>query len=358
MTPAEFKAKWLLRFADNDTFEINEADLREFSSDLRDTFTDKAQAVAAALAALGRGLKGPFVAGTNTLVKAGEWWLSPAGIFEARRDVAQANALPAEGTIWKLIVRFGEPLTAEVLLGLLDNSAAGNWTLAAGKVKFNHTAPIPRLQLDTELQGTLGPVSFDNAATGEHTLGSQYLYGTPQEPWIFITTYLSNDIRVVSFRSRNLKYVRISLADTDATVFAGDPRQLPAAGFTLLAAVAYTFYAEEITPGVAKFLVLNPGGLSQAGGGVALPAGTALDFSQDAEYPFLASGSFTVNVAGRVAGKVVSLTLGAAATMPALDPSIFILPPSGGAYVAGKEHRLMFQVMRDLRILYTVTPLS
>ncbi|OUJ64256.1 hypothetical protein BXP70_29365, partial [Hymenobacter crusticola] len=34
MTPDEFKSKYNLRFADNDTFNIAEQDLREFNADL------------------------------------------------------------------------------------------------------------------------------------------------------------------------------------------------------------------------------------------------------------------------------------------------------------------------------------
>lgn len=86
--------------------------------------------------------------------------------------------------------------------------------------------------------------------------------------------------------------------------------------------------------------------------------GTELSFVTEAVYPFIGSGAWTVNVAGRRAGVVTTVTLGASATNPVLDPAVFVLPPAGGQFVAGKEHLLMFLVTGDLRIVYTVTPLS
>jgi hypothetical protein len=75
-------------------------------------------------------------------------------------------------------------------------------------------------------------------------------------------------------------------------------------------------------------------------------------------FPFVASGSWDVDPAGRVAGVTVAVTLGAGVAMPPLDPGIFILPPTGGTYTAGKQHLIMFCVSGDLRVIYTITPLA
>ena len=87
-------------------------------------------------------------------------------------------------------------------------------------------------------------------------------------------------------------------------------------------------------------------------------SGTVVRFATSTVYPYLTSGTWGVDIAGRRAGVVATVTLGAGVTHPALDPAIFILPPTGGQFRAGKEHLVMFMVTADLRIVYTVTPLS
>jgi hypothetical protein len=95
------------------------------------------------------------------------------------------------------------------------------------------------------------------------------------------------------------------------------------------------------------------------GAGVAaLLGGTGVDLTQHTSYAFT-SGTFTVETTNRVAGVVSTITVASGVTLPAaFSAAPFVLPPSAGADDPTKERVVMLQVLRDLRILTTITPLS
>lgn len=342
MIPAALKAKWLLRFADNDTFNIDEADLREFTADLKDTFTDNPQAIAAVLATLGRGLKGPFVVDAATGVKTGEWWLTATGIYAAARDMT-ANAAPVAGPNWQVVVLFSS------LAPNLQHALAG----ATAPGADNPFATRRELGLIGRAETVVAEpryLYFRSAAGAD--LAAVDLFPALNFDGFQLDSY-EGDFQILTDERKGLVLNFLTGIPTFTNDEGAIRLRTPAGAGKTERNLTLAFTA------AGKFTVNGvPVLLEGQASGIALPDSTVVVFSQDAEYPFIASGSFTVQVAGRAPGKVVSLTLGASATLPALDGSIFILPPSGGAIVAGKEHRLMFQVMRDLRILYTITPLS
>lgn len=89
--------------------------------------------------------------------------------------------------------------------------------------------------------------------------------------------------------------------------------------------------------------------------GVATPSGTVLAFTQDAEYSPIYSGTFTVNPAGARVGTTVFVELGAAASAPSLDASVFEL--AGGAYASGKRNEYGFRVAASGKIHYVINQL-
>ncbi|HEX8658450.1 MAG TPA: hypothetical protein VF690_12980 [Hymenobacter sp.] len=88
------------------------------------------------------------------------------------------------------------------------------------------------------------------------------------------------------------------------------------------------------------------------------PTGTAISFTANALFQF-ASGSFTVNTTGRVAGATVEVTLAAGATKPAaLSSAPFVIAPSASTDDTTKERHIIMHVIKDLRILTSITALS
>lgn len=93
LTPAAFQAKWNQRFADNDTFTIDEQDLREFTADQLRTFVARAEQLGKTLVELVLPMT----------VVAGQWYVTTTGIWEARKDF-QASAAPVAGPNWRVVL--------------------------------------------------------------------------------------------------------------------------------------------------------------------------------------------------------------------------------------------------------------
>lgn len=88
------------------------------------------------------------------------------------------------------------------------------------------------------------------------------------------------------------------------------------------------------------------------GCGDVLGTGTVLSFLQNAQYGPLASGTYTLDTAGKVLGTTVTAFLSSNATEMAM-PAGFQL--DGGGFVAGKTNRYMFHVERDGLIHYVIS---
>ncbi|HET9504172.1 MAG TPA: hypothetical protein VFO93_11570 [Hymenobacter sp.] len=84
-------------------------------------------------------------------------------------------------------------------------------------------------------------------------------------------------------------------------------------------------------------------------------SGSVVRFTKDADYPPIASGTFTVDVTGAQRGAVVFAELGASATPPELNPDTFEL--EGGAYEAGKRLSYAFRVASTGKIRYLISRL-
>lgn len=300
LTAAEFLAKYHALFADNQFENIREGTFRTFFDDLESTF------------ALKRNIT------TNSI---------RGGLYRVPNLDALA-AIPAEMRIVEM------------------QAVALNGVSAAAALQ-GATAPAVYFQLRRNSAGLITALLDERPETIQTTKATWVqVSGEAQER---VQSYPAFVLRPLYQRGDPLKYT-FATGETrlfEARIQSTGPENPQPTG-------------EENDPNYVPLAPLR-GGTEAAAATIVLPAGANLAFNHvesTAEYPFLASGSFSVNVAGRRAGNVVSITLGAAAHLPALDGNIFILPPSAGSYVAGKEHRLMFQVMRDLRILYTITPLS
>lgn len=116
MTISEYQDKWNRRFADNDQFLIDEADLREFKD-------DTAQLLAAS-GGQGQGITELLV---PMAVTAGAWYVTPLGLWEARSSF-NAAAAPFSGPNWRRLVNFSPTITAA---SILDASPAGRSLLTA-----------------------------------------------------------------------------------------------------------------------------------------------------------------------------------------------------------------------------------
>jgi len=93
-------------------------------------------------------------------------------------------------------------------------------------------------------------------------------------------------------------------------------------------------------------------------GAVAVPVGTAVTLTQNTSYHF-SSGTFTVDPNGRVVGAVARLVVAAGVALPAaLSAAPFLIPPSSAMGEMASERLVTLEVLRDLRILTTITPLS
>jgi hypothetical protein len=96
----------------------------------------------------------------------------------------------------------------------------------------------------------------------------------------------------------------------------------------------------------------------QVVGAVAVPADTAVVLTQNTSYHF-SSGPFAVDPNGRVVGAVATVLVAAGVVLPAsLSSAPFVLPPASGDNDLTKERLVRLEVLRDLRILTNITPLS
>jgi hypothetical protein len=116
MTITEFKTKWDDRFANNESFEITAADLREFKDDLADLLL--------ATGGQGQGLTELVL---PAAVAQGGWYLTPTGIWEARSSF-NAAAAPIAGPNWRRLANFNPTITAALIS---DASPAGRAMLTA-----------------------------------------------------------------------------------------------------------------------------------------------------------------------------------------------------------------------------------
>jgi hypothetical protein len=116
MTINEFILKWNVRFATNDSFEIDEADLREFKDDIAQLI----QAGASGTPPLSElALPQPVIGGSLYLTSSAIW---------AARSSFNAVAAPQPGPNWRLVVDFQRTLTAA---SITDASPAGRSMLTA-----------------------------------------------------------------------------------------------------------------------------------------------------------------------------------------------------------------------------------
>ncbi|MGV3540688.1 MAG: hypothetical protein ACO1OQ_12820 [Rufibacter sp.] len=103
-TPADFISKWNTRFGNNDLFDIEEADLREFAADIKDSFSH--------ITAGGK-FKGLYVDGAK---EADTYWLYLSGsTYKLARTKAAftSAAAPVAGPWWELVPMGGS--SAEIL---------------------------------------------------------------------------------------------------------------------------------------------------------------------------------------------------------------------------------------------------
>jgi hypothetical protein len=84
-------------------------------------------------------------------------------------------------------------------------------------------------------------------------------------------------------------------------------------------------------------------------------SGTVVSFQANREYQLLTSGTFTVDTASKVVGRVVTIYLGPSCTAPTLDPAQFQVK---GAFVAGKNNEYMFKVGANGFIQCAITQLD
>lgn len=82
---------------------------------------------------------------------------------------------------------------------------------------------------------------------------------------------------------------------------------------------------------------------------------TVVNFRGNLEYLPLSSGTFTVDVTGKVVGRVATAYLGPSCTAPVLDPGQFQVK---GAFVAGKTNEYMFKVGANGFIQCAITQLD
>ncbi|TVT39638.1 hypothetical protein FNT36_18530 [Hymenobacter setariae] len=132
----------------------------------------------------------------------------------------------------------------------------------------------------------------------------------------------------------------------------------------LLPTSAYTFDTGSHTLTVLAAAGIDAGnvleinwltGALTAAPAVAMPPGTALLFTQDAEYAPIYSGTFTVDPTGAKVGAVVFVELGAGASQPTLSASQFKL--AGGSYVSGSRNEYGFRVAASGKIHYVINQL-
>jgi lysophospholipase L1-like esterase len=118
MTRTDLVDKWLKRFADNDTFEIDEADFREFTEDLAATFAEAGYQQFTELV-------------LPQAVVASQWYVDGAGIWEARRTF-QASVSPVNGPNWRQVVSFtGQATQVVTAASITDATDAGRKMLKA-----------------------------------------------------------------------------------------------------------------------------------------------------------------------------------------------------------------------------------
>jgi hypothetical protein len=116
MTINDFIIKWNIRFATNDTFEIDEQDFREFKNDIA-AFLSAAPGSSPALSELV--LPQPVIADNLYLTGSAIW---------AARSSFNAVAPPMPGPNWRLVVSFAPTITA---VSITDASPAGRSLLTA-----------------------------------------------------------------------------------------------------------------------------------------------------------------------------------------------------------------------------------
>lgn len=183
-------------------------------------------------------------------------------------------------------------------------------------------------------------------------------------------TYAAGIIRLSADdygRRGDLAGVRIMVGSKDLVFEAGaaeafhssgGPRTLPA-----LAGYQYIFHLVRPDPNstVGSYWVVHTMPSTPTSGGaapgVATPAGTVLVFTQDAEYAPIYNGTFTVDPAGAKVGVTVFVELGAAATAPTLDPTVFERNGSR-TFQPGERNEYGFRVARSGKIHYVISPLA
>lgn len=135
LTPAAFQAKWNQRFADNDTFNIDEQDLREFTADQLRTFVARAEQLGKTLVELVFGEQ----------VQAGQWYVHATGIFEARRTFTP-QAVPVNGANWRPVLAVSsygdEQAVAAVAASGLFNYYTDSMARAAVRSSSDYTRRV------------------------------------------------------------------------------------------------------------------------------------------------------------------------------------------------------------------------
>jgi hypothetical protein len=122
MTRSDLVDKWLLRFANNDTFEIDEADLREFTQDVAATFAESGYQQFKELV-------------LPQAVLAGQWYLDGGGIWEPRKDF-YASVSPVNGPNWRQVVSFtGQSTQVITSASITDATPAGRKMLQASSAE-------------------------------------------------------------------------------------------------------------------------------------------------------------------------------------------------------------------------------
>jgi hypothetical protein len=125
----------------------------------------------------------------------------------------------------------------------------------------------------------------------------------------------------------------------------------------------YTIYTENPATAIPAGAIIEPGTTVNVVQilppyATATPAGTQVSLSRPSSYHFT-SGTFTVDTNGRAAGAVATVLVAAGVALPAaLSSAPFVLPPASGGNDPTKERLVTLQVLRDLRILTTITPLA